>query len=209
MANSMPFPYCSVESMNSEIWKSGAGSVSPNHHKTLASQNRDTASVVTMAPIEGTRHSMRRSLHRNASSTQGKNQRASADPVVRGQKRSLPKQFISQRSNDRSARSDGNRKSAQPQSVLSDGERPYHCRFCGRGFRFLTYVRAHERIHTGEKPYTCKFCPRTFRVPDHVKKHERTHTGERPYGCESCLKRFKQLSHLREHEKTHKKGRRW
>lgn len=31
MATSMPFPYRSIASMNSDIWKSGAGSVSPKH----------------------------------------------------------------------------------------------------------------------------------------------------------------------------------
>lgn len=39
-----------------------------------------------------------------------------------------------------------------------NGEKPYKCRYCGKGFPRATDLTVHERYHTGEKTHLCTIC---------------------------------------------------
>lgn len=64
---------------------------------------------------------------------------------------------------------------------LSDAEKPYQCRFCGKGFLNKNIGTRHEWAHTDTRPYTCDVCGKNFRHHTDLKSHRRLHTGERPY----------------------------
>ena len=55
------------------------------------------------------------------------------------------------------------------------GERPYKCRYCGKGFTQHGTVQAHERTHTGNKPYGCKQCDKRFITSSHLRWHVKKH----------------------------------
>lgn len=58
------------------------------------------------------------------------------------------------------------------------GERPYKCRYCGKGFTQYGTVQAHERTHTGKKPYPCKQCDKRFITSSHLRWHIKRHHAE-------------------------------
>lgn len=55
------------------------------------------------------------------------------------------------------------------------GERPYKCKYCGKGFTQHGTVQAHERTHTGNKPYACKQCDKRFITSSHLRWHVKKH----------------------------------
>lgn len=64
---------------------------------------------------------------------------------------------------------------------LSDAEKPYQCKFCGKGFLNKNIGVRHEWAHTDTRPYSCEICGKTFRHHTDLTSHNRLHTGEKPY----------------------------
>ncbi|XP_043242165.1 zinc finger protein 135-like [Amphibalanus amphitrite] len=82
------------------------------------------------------------------------------------------------------------------------GEKPYMCPYCGSVFRLSKYLTSHLRTHTNERPYTCEQCGRAFKEPQALHVHQRIHTGERPFRCVVCERTFTQSGHLQAHQRT-------
>ena len=63
-------------------------------------------------------------------------------------------------------------------------------------------------IHTpdGQKPYQCRFCPKGFAVKPHLREHEYIHTNEKPYKCEHCDAAFNASANRNAHVNTVHKG---
>ena len=51
----------------------------------------------------------------------------------------------------------------------------FKCRFCEKVLASNTNLINHERIHTGEKPYKCKYCGRGFTEKGNMRVHEFKH----------------------------------
>jgi len=108
---------------------------------------------------------------------------------------------------------------------------PYVCDFhgCGKAFAIAGGLRIHKRVHNGEKPFKCSECGRGFAESSNLSKHVRSgpsrrsirneehlhsylqmriHTGERPYACDfpGCGKSFTRADQLARHTATHTKG---
>ncbi|KAK7929816.1 hypothetical protein WMY93_006211 [Mugilogobius chulae] len=93
--------------------------------------------------------------------------------------------------------------SSPPAFEANSPDRPYKCSVCHKGFRHLSELTRHERVHTGEKPYKCDQCDKSFSQSSHLAHHQRTHSSERPYKCAVCEKSFKHRSHLVRHMYAH------
>ncbi|XP_039858214.1 zinc finger protein 112-like isoform X12 [Simochromis diagramma] len=86
---------------------------------------------------------------------------------------------------------------------IHKGENPYSCSLCGKKFSCILFFKTHMRSHTGEKPYRCSTCEKGFRQLIHLKTHMRIHTGEKPYSCSACGKSFSDASAFRVHMRIH------
>lgn len=107
---------------------------------------------------------------------------------------------------------------------LDEAEKPFHCKFCNKGFPSHSNQLRHEKTHLDIRPYICTFCEKAFRTKEDLKIHVRHHTGmscrfkklrilkffiffkgEKPYECEICGQRYGDRgcyrSHLIGHEK--------
>ncbi|XP_062386296.1 zinc finger protein 865 [Sardina pilchardus] len=98
------------------------------------------------------------------------------------------------------------RRRRHPSGPRTDGERPYLCTVCGRGFSRRETLRRHDRVHTGEKPFHCDVCGKDFREPFHLTKHQTVHSGEKNFKCSLCGKDFGYAQSLKRHTKLHLKG---
>ncbi|XP_064414185.1 zinc finger protein 239-like [Latimeria chalumnae] len=82
-------------------------------------------------------------------------------------------------------------------------EELYICSDCGRSFKVMSVLRAHQQNHKGEKLYSCTECGKSFSTSSDFNRHKKTHTGEKPYNCTECGKNFTRLSSLKTHQRIH------
>ncbi|TRY94486.1 hypothetical protein DNTS_004622 [Danionella cerebrum] len=78
----------------------------------------------------------------------------------------------------------------------------YVCKFCGKAFKGLSNLVAHQRVHTGERPFKCETCGKLFAEAGNLKKHQRVHTGEKPFTCSRCGKQFAWICNLKTHQQS-------
>ncbi|XP_070785144.1 zinc finger protein 11-like [Enoplosus armatus] len=86
---------------------------------------------------------------------------------------------------------------------LADEEGRFCCPDCEKTFKFLSLLKAHQRIHTGEQPFLCSQCGRRFSFKQSLERHKQTHKSGRKYECLICGEFFKSLVAQREHKSTH------
>lgn len=81
-------------------------------------------------------------------------------------------------------------------------ERPYVCLACMIGFKERYHLKKHVLFkHTpGQLDHACRQCGKRFKDLTAVRAHERTHSDARPYGCSRCDKSFKTSECLWHHE---------
>nr|XP_061820591.1 gastrula zinc finger protein XlCGF8.2DB-like [Nerophis lumbriciformis] len=90
-----------------------------------------------------------------------------------------------------------------PDTNCHNGEKPFMCSVCGKGFFRNEHLITHTRTHTGEKPFICSVCGQRFSQKGSLGKHARTHTGEKPFPCSVCNTRFSDRSTLVRHTRRH------
>ncbi|PSN51352.1 hypothetical protein C0J52_07913 [Blattella germanica] len=84
--------------------------------------------------------------------------------------------------------------------VDHEGESPYHCAECGKGFASKSGMYGHRQLHTGSGVSKCQYCGKEFTK---LKYHIRKHTGEGLINCEICSKSFTNSFALKEHRVIH------
>ncbi|XP_015226408.1 PREDICTED: zinc finger protein 239-like [Cyprinodon variegatus] len=88
--------------------------------------------------------------------------------------------------------------------MTHSGERPHRCKICKRGFKLVTTLKQHEKIHADrERPYLCDVCCKMFLTSKQLLIHMRTHTDEKPYHCNRCGKGFTTRGPLTIHMRVH------
>ena len=70
-------------------------------------------------------------------------------------------------------------KSSRSSSSSSNANKKrYHCEICQKRFSTAWYVRVHRKSHNGERPYVCRNCGKGFMLPNvlqvHMRKCEKT-----------------------------------
>lgn len=87
-----------------------------------------------------------------------------------------------------------------------NGERPYKCDMCDKGFLQNCDLKVHKRRHLGERPFACDICNKTYVTSTSLYEHRRTHTGQRPYVCNICHRGFVSMTGLSHHTNIHNKS---
>ncbi|XP_068135555.1 zinc finger and BTB domain-containing protein 24 isoform X2 [Hyperolius riggenbachi] len=83
------------------------------------------------------------------------------------------------------------------------GERPFRCAECGKGFSQKHSLQVHERIHTGERPYNCTVCNKSLATKNSLMEHMNLHEGKKSFTCDQCGKVFRQRKQLKSHYRVH------
>ncbi|KAG5898434.1 hypothetical protein JTB14_036517 [Gonioctena quinquepunctata] len=86
-----------------------------------------------------------------------------------------------------------------------NGEKPFECPVCHRGFTLLHNLTSHKQVlHTRKRTFQCKICGKLFSLKKTLAVHLKKHSGKRPFQCPSCPKSFtvesSLTSHLGQHE---------
>ncbi|XP_055612795.1 uncharacterized protein LOC129759382 [Uranotaenia lowii] len=77
----------------------------------------------------------------------------------------------------------------------------FACKFCGRVFNRIDYLKRHENLHTKEREFICKHCGRVFYIWKSWKDHETRHTQKSKHKCTECGKEYLSKINLQEHFK--------
>jgi len=84
-------------------------------------------------------------------------------------------------------------------------ERPYVCLVCLIGFKERYHLKKHMLFkHTGQLNEACRLCGKRFKDLTAVRAHERTHSDARPYACSRCDRMFKTSECLWHHQNRSK-----
>ena len=85
-------------------------------------------------------------------------------------------------------------------------ERPYVCLVCLIGFKERYHLKKHMlfKHSPGQLNEACRLCGKRFKDLTAVRAHERTHSDVRPYACSRCSKMFKTSECLWHHENRSK-----
>ncbi|XP_067015690.2 uncharacterized protein [Anabrus simplex] len=86
--------------------------------------------------------------------------------------------------------------------VDHEGESPYHCNECGKGFASKSGMYGHRQLHTGSGVSKCEYCGKEFTRKDSYNEHLLIHNGPR-HKCPHCPKEFVQRSNLVRHIRIH------
>ncbi|KAL2084328.1 hypothetical protein ACEWY4_019846 [Coilia grayii] len=78
---------------------------------------------------------------------------------------------------------------------------PLSCRFCGKNFTMLLYLKKHMALHKGDKPYSCQQCGQRFKKQAYLIAHMQCH--KRKVQCSVCNKIFPTIAELLEHRRSH------
>ncbi|XP_054654670.1 zinc finger protein 501-like [Dunckerocampus dactyliophorus] len=61
------------------------------------------------------------------------------------------------------------------QRVHLQGEKPYMCHHCDKGFNHSSSLSRHQRVHSEGKGYNCGHCGKTFNRSSSLARHQRLH----------------------------------
>ncbi|XP_077469190.1 uncharacterized protein LOC144084533 [Stigmatopora argus] len=61
------------------------------------------------------------------------------------------------------------------QRVHLQGEKPYMCHHCNKGFNHSSSLSRHQRVHSEGKGYTCGHCGKIFNHSSSLARHQRVH----------------------------------
>ena len=81
---------------------------------------------------------------------------------------------------------------------------------CGKTFKWIQNLRAHQHLHSGQKPFKCSYCSTRFATKGNRDEHEGRHAQRTKYRCHvnNCRKEFYRLQHTLDHiRKMHRQDR--
>lgn len=65
------------------------------------------------------------------------------------------------------------------QRVHQQGDKPYMCHHCDKGFNHSSSLSRHQRVHSEGKSYTCAHCGKRFNHSSSLARHQRVHLEDK------------------------------
>ena len=62
-------------------------------------------------------------------------------------------------------------------STIHEGNAPFKCPYCSKGFTMEQSYHAHIYVHTGKRPFECNICSRGFAKKESLIKHMENHNS--------------------------------